>query len=179
MSRRKVLALRESNGRIQREPQLPPPSEVRRLRDAALAGMRDPVWGTEIGRLYLLGKISSAMFAAGKQWGEYAAKYSQALCSPSPDPKAVNWDRMGGEAPDPDSFEGRKEARRHAKAVQSFIDASAALKTAGSRSECAVRTVCERNQVMFGHENQMALVVGLSTLSGFWGLTDSRKSVVR
>lgn len=141
--------------------------------------MRDPTWGTEIGRLYLVGKISSAMFAAGKQWGEYAARYSQALCSPSPDPKAVNWDRMGGEAPDPDTAEGRKEARRHARAVQSFIDASVALKHAGSRSERIVRMVCERDQMLAGHENLIALSVGLSTLSGFWGLTDSRKSVVR
>ena len=179
MSRRKVLAVRESNGRIKREPQLPPPAEVRRLRDAALAGMRDPTWGTEIGRLYLLGKINSAMFAAGKQWGEYAARYSQALCSPSPDPKAVNWDRKGGEAPDPDSFEGQKEARRHARAVQSFMDASVALKDAGMRAERVVRTVCERDEMVFGHENLMALSSGLSTLSGFWGLTDSRKSVVR
>lgn len=179
MSRRKVLAVRESNGRIQREQQLPAPAEVRRLRDAALAGMRDPMWGTELGRLCLVGKINSAMFAAGKQWGEYAARYSQALCSPSPDPKAVNWDRGGGEAPDPDSFEGRKEARRHARAVQSFIDASVALKDVGNRAERAVRAVCERDQILFGHENLMALTVGLSALSGFWGLTDSRKSVVR
>lgn len=176
MSRRKSMAQREPNGRVQREPQLPPPSEVRRLRDAALAGMRDPTWGTELGRLYLVGKITSAMFAAGKRWGELAARYSQALCSPSPDPKAVCFDRSGGESPDPDSYEGRKEARRHLRAVASFMDAHVALKADSIGSERVVRFVCERNEMLLGHEGLICLTRGLSTLAGFWGLTDLRKS---
>lgn len=102
MSRRKAIAKREPNGRIQRDPPLPPPSEVRRLRDAALSGMRDPTWGTELGRLYLVGKITATMFAAGKRWGELASQYSQALCSPAPDPKAICLERMGGSPIDPD-----------------------------------------------------------------------------
>lgn len=180
MSRRKILAIREPNGRIQREPQLPPPSEVRRLRDAALAGMRDPMWGTELGRLYLVGKITAGMYAAGKQWGEMASKYSQALCSPAPDPRAICLDRMGGSQIDPDSHEGRKEARRHERAVNSFIDAHAALKSIGKAIGVrVVRGVCERDEMPTGHEELLALSTGLITLSGFWGLTDSRKSVVR
>jgi hypothetical protein len=177
MTRRKALAQREPNGRIQRAPQLPPPSEVRRLRDAALAGMRDPLWGTELGRLYLVGKINSSMYAAGKRWAELSTKYSQALCSPCPDPKAVCFDRSGGESPDPDSHEGRKEARRHERAVASFIDAHAALKTASLVAERIVRSMCERNEMLQGHESLIALGNGLSTLAGFWGLTDSRKSL--
>lgn len=180
MSRRKVLAVRESNGRIQRDPQLPPPSEVRRLRDAALAGMRDPIWGTELGRLYLVGKITATMYAAGKRWAELAAQYSQALCSPCPDPRAICLDRMGGSPVDPDSNEGRKESRRHLRAVNSFVDAHAAMvsiaKSAGVR---AVRSVCERNEMPIGHMEILALSTGLTTLAAFWGLTDSRKSVVR
>lgn len=176
MTRRKTMAQREPNGRPQRDPQLPPPSEVRRLRDAALAGMRDPLWGTELGRLYLVGKITSAMYAAGKRWSELSTKYSRALCSPCPDPKAVCFDRSGGESPDPDSYEGRKEARRHERAVTSFIDAHAALKSTSMAAERVVRSMCERNEILLGHESLMALSTGLSTLAGFWGLTDSRKS---
>lgn len=175
MARRKVLAQREPNGRIQREPILAA-SQVRRLRDAALSGMRDPLWGTEIGRLFLAGKITDSMFAAGKRWGEQATLYSQAMCSPSPDPKAVCFDRSGGEAPDPDSHEGRREARRHQRAVDSFTDAWVALKTYGMVSERIVRLVCERGQMLAGHQELIALSGGLSTLAGFWGLTDSRKS---
>lgn len=183
MSRRKAMAKREPNGRIQRDPPLPPPSEIRRLRDAALSGMRDPTWGTELGRLYLVGKISAPMYAAGKRWGEMVSKYGAALLSPAPDPKAMSLDSMGGSSVDPDSHEGRKEARRHARAVESFIDARAALKatkTPGITStamESVVRSVCERNEMLPGHWGLLALSGGLSTLAGFWGLTDSRKSM--
>lgn len=177
MSRRKVLAKRESNGRIQRDPQLPPSSEVRRLRDAAMAGLRDQTWGTELGRLYLVGKISATMYAAGRRWGELATKYSQALCSPSPDPRAVCMERMGGGDIDPDSAEGRKEAKRHERAVTSFVDAHVALKSTSGPSERAVRALCERNEMLVGHNNLLAASTGLAVLAGFWGLTDSGKSM--
>lgn len=176
MSRRKTMAQREPNGRIQRVKETAP-TEVRRLRDAALAGMRDPLWGTELGRLYLVGKITTPMYAAGKRWGELSVKYSQALCSPSPDPKAICFDRSGGESPDPDSYEGRKEVRRHERAVASFIDAHVALKDVSMAASRVVRSMCERNEMLLGHEGLMALSTGLSTLAGFWGLTDSRKSL--
>lgn len=171
------MAQREPSGKVQRVPQLPPPSEVRRLRDAALSGMRDPTWGTEIGRLYLAGKISSMAYAAGKRWAEQAVLYSRALCSPSPDPKAVCFDRSGGDSLDPDSHEGRKEVRRHQRAVASFVDAHAALCACLPSPERVVRAMCERNEMLTGHESLLALNRGLLALASFWGLTDSRKSV--
>jgi len=84
MSRRKPLARRGSTGRIihNRDPELLPPTEVRRLVEAASAGLRDPIWCSEIGRLHLVGKITSAQFAAAKRWTELAASYSQACQSP-------------------------------------------------------------------------------------------------
>jgi hypothetical protein len=178
MSRRKALAEREPNGRVQRVSLLGT-GEVKRLRDAAMSGMRDPMWGTELGRLHLVGKITAEQFAAGKKWGEFAANYSQALCSPAPDPKAVCWESMGGEPPDPDSPEGRKEARRHVRSVQSFQDAHAALKTTAGASERILRQVCERGEMLCGHAELLSLICGLNGLAHFWGLTDSRKSVVR
>lgn len=183
MSRRKHLIQREPNGRAQRDPQLPAPSEVKRLRDAALAGMRDPLWGTEIGRLYLAGKITATMFAAGKRWSELASQYSQALQSPAPDPKAISLDRTGREHIDPDSPEGRKEARRHARAVQSFIDAYAALKTDNrldrDRVIRVVRATCERGEMVHGHTDLLALSRGLEQLAAFWGLDKSAPANVR
>ena len=180
MSRRKHMAQREPNGRAQREPQAPAASEVRRLRDAALSGMRDPLWGTEIGRLYLASKITSTMFAAGKRWAELATQYSQALCSPAPDPKAISLERTGAQYIDPDSAEGRREARRHARAVQSFLDAHAALMTdAGPAAERAVRTTCERGEMITGHADLIALSTGLSRLAEFWGLDKSAPANVR
>lgn len=176
MTKRKNVTAREPNGRPQRV-NLPPSSEVKRLRDAALSGMRDPMWGTELGRLHLVGKIDARQFAAGKHWGELASKYSQAMQGPCPDPKAVNFDRgAGGQQIDPDSHEGRKEARRHARSVQSFIDAHVALKATSVASERLVRLVCERNEMLAGYGDFMALSCGLITLADFWGLTGSSKS---
>jgi len=175
MSRRKNLAQREPNGRAQRTAQLPAPSEVKRLRDAALAGMRDPLWGTEIGRLFLAGKITSTMFAAGKRWAELASQYSQALCSPAPDPKAISLERApSSTSHDPDSPEGRKEARRHARAVASFVDAHIALKDHGPATARIVRATCERGETITGHQELIALTSGLDRLAQFWGLTNQR-----
>lgn len=179
MSRRKSLAEREPNGRIQRGPQPLGAGEVKRLRDAALSGMRDLTWGTELGRLYLASKVTSIGFAAGKRWAEQAAQYSEALCSPPADPRAMDFNRSGGTPPDPDSHEGRKEARRHERAVASFIDAHAALKSTSGAAERAVRLVCERDQMVVGHDGLLSLISGLNALADFWGLTHPRKSDVR
>lgn len=177
MSRRKVMAAREASGKVQRPPSLPNPGEAKRLRDAALAGMRDPLWGTELGRLHLAGKITFAMLSAGKQWAEYASRYSQALCSPAPDPRAINIGSGGGRDDiDPDSYEGRKEVRRHVRAVQSFTDASVALRSEEIAAMGIVRSVCERNETIVGHGDLIRLCSGLQALADFWGLTDARKS---
>jgi hypothetical protein len=177
MSRRKNTAAREPSGKVQRQPQQPSPLEAKRLRDAALAGMRDPLWGTELGRLHLTGKIDFLQLSAGRQWAEYAARYSQALCSPPPDPKAIAIGVSGGRSDiDPDSYEGRREVRRHVRAVQSFIDAAAALKVDTASSFAIVRTVCERNATIAGHQELIRLVSGLQALVHSWGLTEAGKS---
>ena len=72
------LRQREPNGRPQRERETPP-AQVRRLREAALAGLRDPQWGTELGRLLLTKAIDEAMYAAGRRWNEDAAKYRHVI----------------------------------------------------------------------------------------------------
>jgi hypothetical protein len=139
--------------------------------------MRDPLWGTEIGRLHLAGKVTHVMLAAGKQWAEYATRYSQALCSPSPDPRAIAIGTASGRSDiDPDSYEGRREVRRHIRAVQSFVDAAAALTAQSAASVGVVRSVCERNEVLSGHYDLMRLCSGLQVLADFWGLTNVRKS---
>lgn len=177
MTRRKVTALREASGKVQRQPPLPNPGEAKRLRDAALAGMRDPLWGTELGRLHLAGKISFLQLSAGKQWAEYAMRYSQALCSPPPDPRAIALGQASGRSEvDPDSYEGRREARRHIRAVESFVDAAAALRTDHAASVNIVRTVCERDETIAGHQDLIRLASGLQALVDFWGLTEAGKS---
>ena len=79
MPPRKPLARREPNGRPRRHRDSgPSPTEISRLRDAALAGMKDPIWGTQLGILHLSGKLTNSQLAAGKRWAELARDYSTA-----------------------------------------------------------------------------------------------------
>src|SRR5690606_38163131 len=131
-------------------PKLPAPAEVRRLRNAALAGMRDPFWGSQIGCLFLAGKLTAEQFAAGKRWAERAALYSRALDSPS-GLHAMDYNRGAGGAPvDPFSEEGLRQAERHRRAAASFVDAHVALCEAGSDVVKAVRSVCEDDEAPVG-----------------------------
>jgi len=167
MSRRKALVAREPNGRAKRTSPLPPASEVSRLRDAALAGMRDPVWGTTLGYLYLSGKVTGSQFAAGKRWADLARDYSAASQSPK-QPRSANLDPKGGEPPDPDSEQGRREARQHAHTLHQYIAGLGIINLAGAPARRAVEAVCEQGQVPAGHTQLEALGRGLSALAAFW-----------
>ena len=115
-----------------------PPAQVKRLRDAAMAGLRDPEWGTELGRLYLEGTITAAMYAAGKDWREKAARYVSSL-GHFPVRSILVENRGGSLPPDPDTPEGRKRARREADAMERFFEAHHVLLGAGSsrKRRCA------------------------------------------
>ena len=43
------------------------PAELVRLRDAVARGLRDPMWGTELGRLFLEGKLTAEEYEAVKK----------------------------------------------------------------------------------------------------------------
>ena len=58
------------------------PALVRRLRDQALNSVKDPEWGTELGRMFLFGKIEAPLYAAGKRWAGLAANYYRAIGAP-------------------------------------------------------------------------------------------------
>jgi len=165
MTRRKNLVHRQPNGQPRRTAQLPPPSEVSRLRDAALAGMRDSVWGTSLGRLFLAGDITATQFSAGKRWAELSAKYSVACGGPKP-ARSAALDPDGGSPADPDSLQGRREARRARQTVESYLTASKVLKGMGAATEAAVRDVCDRDLHPVG---VIHLRGGLSALAALWG----------
>lgn len=175
-SRRKrkdrLVAAREPNGRIQRQSEFPP-TQVKRLRDAALSGMRDPEWGTELGRLFLNNTITPAMYAAGKRWREWAETYQRAIgVFPV---RSVNAERGHGGSPvDPDSPVGKIIAQREADAAERFFAAQAALVSAGVESP--VRKCCEDNQMPGDFGELMALRKGLLTLVSHWDLTGVGKS---
>ena len=141
-----------------------PPTQVKRLRDAAMAGLRDPEWGTELGRLYLEGTITATMYAAGKVWREKAAKYVNSL-GHFPVRSILEEGRGESLPPDPDTAEGQKQARREADAMERFFEAHHQLLSAGKLAEATVRRLCEHNEGPCGMAELIALRNGLSALA--------------
>ena len=169
MTRRNPLARREPSGKIQRAPpDLMSPAEVRRLLDAAKAGLRDPVWSSHVGILKARGLITDTQFAAARRWLELVAEYAVATQSPR-QPKSANLDPKGGTAPDPDSATGRREARRHAKTVESYQTARKVLVAIGEAPRVALRDVVELDLYPVGAFQLAALRGALSALAALWG----------
>lgn len=168
MSRRKPLAARKPCGRTKpAEPALPPPTETKRLRDAAVNGMRSPEWGTELGRLYLADKISSVQYSAGRRWAATVEAYGEA-CQIPRQPGTATLDPEGGKAADPDTPAGRKTARRHARSVEIFNDAIFALEHAGRLAVTVTRAAAESQTAPCGQVELAALRSGLQHLAAFW-----------
>jgi hypothetical protein len=169
MSRRKHLAARGATGRIRtvRSAELMSPTEARRLIDVAAAGLRDPVWSSQLGRLHVVGKITASEFAAGKHWAQLVAGYSVACQSPRA-PSTVLLDASGGQPTDPDSDVGIKEARRHERASAQFAEGRYVLKLAGHEAERVVDDVVMRDQAPAGFTELESLRTGLSALSNWW-----------
>jgi hypothetical protein len=164
-SRRKSLARREPNGRVQRrEPDISP-GEVRRLRDAALRGLRDAEWASELGRYYLEGKLTHAQFAAGKWWGHLAARYADAIgAKPHPKPIALQRGSAGHQC-DPASEMGQSLAQTHERDVRSFMAVYGALQKCGPIAVKVVRDLCEYDRSPSGHYDFTVLVAGLNVLA--------------
>jgi len=168
MTRRKSLASREPNGRPKRAPpDLPSPTEVSRLRDAALSGLRDPVWGSMLGQLLLGGKITSFQFSVGRKWSELVRDYSAASQSPQL-PKSANLDPRGGIGPDPDSPEGLREARQQTFVKHQYLAALEVLNRTGEAPKRAVADTCEAGLHPVGLDGLNQLRKGLDTLGAFW-----------
>jgi hypothetical protein len=144
------------------------PTLVRRLVDVAAAGLRDPVWSSQLGRLHVTGKLDSSQFAAGKYWAQLVANYSVACQSPRA-PQTVQLDATGGTPADPDSAAGIKEARRHERASAQFAEGRHVLRLAGPTAERVVESVCIHDQAPAGFDEMNVLRSGLSALSTWWG----------
>jgi hypothetical protein len=182
MGKRKNLVRREANGKPQRaraqhrEQALPPPTETRRLMDAAVAGMRPAEWGTMLGRLYLAGRISETQYAAGRRWCRMVEEYAQATLAPRA-PRTAALDPSGGTSPDPDTASGAREARRHARKVEDYESGIVALGHAGAASVRVVEAVCERDLAPVGFTEIEALRAGLQMLAAFWSTQGQRAKV--
>jgi hypothetical protein len=173
MSRRKHLAARTASGTVKRTNPLMNPTAVRRLVDLAAEETRHAALASMAGRLYLRGKISASEFASGVRWREIVANYSIACRSPPP-PKSVLLDAPGGTSIDSNSSE--LEIKRHEHANAAFLAGRYALRSAGSRAEEVVDSVCVRECVPCGYDDYTALRNGLQALLALWS---SRKKSAR
>jgi hypothetical protein len=174
-TRSMLSVAREPNGRRSRivtrsAPQFAP-TEVKRLRDAALAGMQNPEWGSELGRLLLAGKLEAELYAAGQHWAECATRYRQALDAPRPNPPPARFEpKSPAAAVDPASAAGQKQTAREIAAIGALQEAHVALRTAGVLAERVVRRVCEHDEAVCGTGEFVALRRGLLALALFWGM---------
>ena len=170
----RISPSRSASGRLSRAGEHPEfaPTLVRRLRDAALAGVRDQEWGSELGRLYLFNHIEPAQYAAGRKWSEMARNYQIALNAPRSDPRPASFQRLGhGHDADPDSETGRQMIRRQKDTVEKTQAALRALRRAGALAESVTRNVCEHDRCVSGTVEMNALTRGLSELASHLGLT--------
>jgi hypothetical protein len=175
-STRPMLSVpREPGGRRARaamEPELAP-LQIKRLRDAALAGLQREEWGSELGRLLLTGRIGPDLYAAGRRWAECTMRYRAALGAPPPHPPPIPFERANSAAPpDPASEAGARLTARERAAVQGWREAHSVLREGGTLAERVVRSVCEQDQTPCGAREFEALARGLRSLAHLWRMTD-------
>jgi hypothetical protein len=152
------------------------PAETRRLFNAMLHGIRDSAYGSEIGRLYLVGKLTSAEVSIAKRWCELVTAYSSAMRGPKR-PATVLLDDAGGTPSDPSSEIGIKEAKKHERAVANWIEGRDALRKAGRGVEAVVDDVVVHDRARPGFDELAALKAGLHALSSQW--SSARKKAAR
>ena len=166
---------RHPNGRSVAEDAGYAPAAIRRLADAAIRGMADPLWGTTIGQAFIQGRINSQELAAGKAWDESYRGYLQAINSPSPDPKSISiGDNGRSEPPDPDSFSGALLCKKDKIIVARFLKMQGALNSCGALISSSTRALCEAKDIRScSYEDLARAKIGLGVLHCH--LTDKAK----
>lgn len=177
----KIVPVREPNGRLSRAAAEAvgacSPAEVRRLRDAALKGMQAPEWASEIGRLFLSGKLTEDQYEAAKRWGRLVINYHIAIGSPKPFPKTATFlQEPKGHEPDSESDEFKRRAKWASEIVLDMQEAHAVLISVGKLAEHSVRKICEDDQAPVGELALLNLIDGLRWLSLHWGITQQAKA---
>jgi hypothetical protein len=179
LGRKREDGEREPNGRLSRttkkQIEAKNPNEMKRLRDAAILGMRDPLWGTELGRLFLRNRIDEVQFEAGKRWRNLVDTWRKNQVGPQIDPKSglsvlfvENRGRGRDRTYDPDVVAATQEtdlALRHA------LDA---LNGAGQLESRTVRDCCEMEIPIIGLSEIWWLRDGLDALATHWRLGSNK-----
>jgi hypothetical protein len=175
--RKRQLGVREPNGRLSRAVQKAvdarTSNEIRRLRDACILGMRDPMWGTELGRLLLGGKIEPEHFEAGRRWANLVAAWRQQHVGPPISPKGCLANLSGeprGVASD--RTDDPEAVQRAVEIGGELKGAFAAIKDApeGRFALRVLQDCCEMNRAVVLVSDLASLKIGLAALSEYWAI---------
>lgn len=164
--------IREPNGRLSRAAQKvvggDSVGEIKRLREAALAGMRDRLWGTQLGRLWLEGKITPQQFRAGRQWDELIGQWRAVHCGPRFNPKAglSNLFRVGGGGASVGDFVADPREAMVTTMVDDVINSFD--RGAADPGLIAVRECVELDLAPVGFGGKLLLDDGLNHLAELW-----------
>jgi hypothetical protein len=132
--------------------------------------------GTQIGQMYLRGKVAASEYSAARRWSALVADYAVACQAPR-EPQTASLEARGGTPADPDSDAGVKEARKHRRDTAAYLDGKQALRLAGATAERVVEDVCILDQAPAGLVELNALRSGLQSLAAHWSAR--RKANVR
>ena len=169
---------REPSGRLSRSTEdaidAISPAAVRRLRDAALQKHADPLWGSEIGRLFLSHKLTSVQFEAAKRWARLGVEYRLAVGAPPPHERPGTLGTVGvvngsglGDDPAVDTAEGRRLRERRLRSSARWKPPLPPWAPGWPR-RCA--TSCELDKAPVGVAGLTNLQRGLDVLARLWGL---------
>lgn len=151
------------------------------MRDAAARNVSMAEWGTELGQLYLQGKLgepganheSHALYEAGKRWGRLKRALDEADGISSGVRSGSVVDRGRGHPPEID----QRSIERSLTLNADFDDACKHIKEGvGAGYLRAVRWTCEDDRCPSGHQGLHELRVGLRALAQYWGLVPKTRS---
>lgn len=170
--RKAQVGIREPNGRLSRAAKKllgsDSVNEIYRVRAAALAGAGDKRWGTQLGRLFLEGKISGEQYGAGRSWDQLMERWRKIHCGPRFNPKAglANLQRVSGSGPSL----GADEADQREEIVTQMVDDAICSFGRGASDPLlwAVRECVELDQAPVGLGGWMLLYDGLAHLAEWW-----------
>lgn len=181
--RKAQTGLREPNGRLSRaarkELGQENVNEIRRAREMAIAGVRDPIWGTQIGRLFLGKQVTPEQFGAARRWAELMEKWRAIHCGPRFNPKCGLASLLQG---DPNEmkknpgtgtrFEIKEDMDAHEATVTRLVNEAMDSFTRGSVDPTlvAVRDCVELDLAPVGFGGKLLLEDGLNHLATLWNV---------
>jgi hypothetical protein len=151
------------------------PTLMRRIIDRARHDATDARLGTQLGRLYLEGKISDVLFRVGTRFAELRHRWRAVHGIRQPSPRSAALGAVSATPPDDDPQ--RVSAIDAAEAGAR----SAIMSAHGYRGEAlfgAVVRICDHDRAPAGVADLRMLEAGLTALAIDWGMVTGQKSKV-